>query len=823
MGRRYYGIAKSYNDVAWQVELHNNSVATDFLLTIKAPKWSYDAEGKDGYNSIIPSRVTCTFFMRDETDYGNFVNISSDEEQQWVIKILRNGVMWWVGRVIADQMSWLREARNTGYASITLTAVDGLNLIEGYSMEDINFSIGDRQTVASTICQILSMSGIQSYWALTDTFVQDGIQTENANSAVGGPLDGSIRKYAFIKNKDAKPGDALEWMNCKEGLDAILTAWTAQIVHTEGKFILKQLPAHTGSSYAIINYARNGADISTGTYSYRHTIESAKSRPHFEAYATNHNLPPVRAVEAEFTRASGVFGEKTTSNTTTFTLTHDDIYVGNALPGHVIKVDYQILFDFYGPYYNYYNVMYKFYAVDGGTTYEYISGSWVVKSPVSRYRTRIYDPNWTAGQYIYNGVLEFVEPPSGVDSVVLELSVERIKGNVITLPSGVSFVSWTGAVTSAHAFTCYARIRQSYNTIEPYAFDQKANYVSSLSAPRDTNSKYLKLPCSFYNGKKYELGSYLAWSGAGYVEAGNWSAPWTSLAGDLPELLANTWAGVYANFINVIRGNLIDDGNYNPAKTLFVNSTIWYFNGGEFDAHNDMWNAEWLAVAVVYSSVNNNGQGERVLKEDDRVRDTINQMGKEVSRLTSHLGNVSDKLMEDIINSGTGAPTTDPARDAFYSVRMYYNYDSSAPALQWKIVEELEIIKSVDQSTTSDTGLSNDSELTFEMEANKVYNIKIMAYFTTGAGDFKYAITGPSAPTQVFVKRRHGDSVVTEGFDTGYTSATAITGISPGFIEMEIAIDNINAGTFAFQWAQNTSDGSTTKVHAGSKLKYIKQ
>lgn len=136
--------------------------------------------------------------------------------------------------------------------------------------------------------------------------------------------------------------------------------------------------------------------------------------------------------------------------------------------------------------------------------------------------------------------------------------------------------------------------------------------------------------------------------------------------------------------------------------------------------------------------------------------------------------------------------------------------------------------KSSDESITSDNTLSNDAALTFSMAANTTYTARLVVFFDSGATeDFQYAISAPASPTYVRIRRRHfppGSTTATNAMDTAATSATSITGsgTTGGFIEADIIWQNgANAGTFAFQWAQNTSGGTATIVRAGSFLEYM--
>jgi len=129
---------------------------------------------------------------------------------------------------------------------------------------------------------------------------------------------------------------------------------------------------------------------------------------------------------------------------------------------------------------------------------------------------------------------------------------------------------------------------------------------------------------------------------------------------------------------------------------------------------------------------------------------------------------------------------------------------------------------------TSNGTLFDDSALTFSMAANTNYAVRLIVFFDTGASeDFQFALTGPTSPTYVRVRRRHfppGSTTATNGMDTSVTPATSITGTGTtgGFIEMDVAWQNgANAGTFAFQWAQNSSGATASVVRAGSYLEYM--
>jgi hypothetical protein len=135
--------------------------------------------------------------------------------------------------------------------------------------------------------------------------------------------------------------------------------------------------------------------------------------------------------------------------------------------------------------------------------------------------------------------------------------------------------------------------------------------------------------------------------------------------------------------------------------------------------------------------------------------------------------------------------------------------------------------KTANQSRVSTATLADDDTLKFAVAANTKYRFKVVVFFDTGAtGDFKYALSCPASPSLVRVQRDHilpGATTRVVAVDQACTASTAAagTGTNGGFVSMEGVFHNgANAGTVAFQWAQNTSDGTNTTVLAGSFIEW---
>lgn len=147
------------------------------------------------------------------------------------------------------------------------------------------------------------------------------------------------------------------------------------------------------------------------------------------------------------------------------------------------------------------------------------------------------------------------------------------------------------------------------------------------------------------------------------------------------------------------------------------------------------------------------------------------------------------------------------------------------PAPSWTTVT-----KATTETRTSDGAtLADDDELLFAMAASTTYRVRGSVMIEShSTPDFKYQFNGPAAPTNVTVNFRHAALAAGETVEVANSYANTATTISVGgganprcMVTFEAVIENgANAGNFAFQWAQATSDANATIVLKGSYLEY---
>ncbi len=140
--------------------------------------------------------------------------------------------------------------------------------------------------------------------------------------------------------------------------------------------------------------------------------------------------------------------------------------------------------------------------------------------------------------------------------------------------------------------------------------------------------------------------------------------------------------------------------------------------------------------------------------------------------------------------------------------------------------------KTANENRSSTTTLTNDNTLTVALNAGTLYHIRGKIFLDVGNAtmDYKYALAYSGTTTSIICKRIHVVAGATSGTGNEVAVAqntiipsTAVTATSSGiaYVEIDVMILTSTSGTFGFQWAQNTSNGSNLTVLAGSYLEYL--
>jgi hypothetical protein len=130
--------------------------------------------------------------------------------------------------------------------------------------------------------------------------------------------------------------------------------------------------------------------------------------------------------------------------------------------------------------------------------------------------------------------------------------------------------------------------------------------------------------------------------------------------------------------------------------------------------------------------------------------------------------------------------------------------------------------KAATTSRNTTTTLTADPDLTLEVSANAVYVVEMTLMNCSGAASpglkFAFAIPTGSSGDYVYVSENSSSTLVTA--DPGAWTTAQSVNANNGLTLHGTLITGPDAGlSFTFQWAQNTSSATNTKVGLGSYLK----
>lgn len=131
---------------------------------------------------------------------------------------------------------------------------------------------------------------------------------------------------------------------------------------------------------------------------------------------------------------------------------------------------------------------------------------------------------------------------------------------------------------------------------------------------------------------------------------------------------------------------------------------------------------------------------------------------------------------------------------------------------------------------TSDTNLANDATVnadgffTFAMAASATYVVEVYAIIGGTSGDFKSSWTTPGSSTGVkqcigpaLASTSRTDTTVRTSSDTHSTEISYGVNSASGAVVWERGqVKTVGAGTWTWNWAQNTSNAANTSVLTGS-------
>lgn len=714
MARLYYSTLKSINNIDYRVELYDaptgsTTSGTELRLGGDGFILESDGEGSKLYEDFIQSsRVTANFVMPSQTVLDDFISITTEAETYWTMVIWKGSNLFWVGRVIADQMQRERAAIETT-PIINLTAVDGLSLLDGFNVKESWFGDvvgnGSKKIAASSLFKYcleqLDLNDYWSYLGVANYYFYDA-RSMYASAAVAKglqyeylDLNTFLPEYdplGDIKNVDYQGGAyyELNMITCKEALEQYCKQFGVRLIHDSGAYWLVDGVSYVGVNMPYRRYSYTFGFQSTGTTTHRVQLQD-NIRPQWAAKPVLSYQPALKLLQLNTERINALVSTRSYDDRAPDLLRLDQINMPTgSSPDDVpltIKVIIKNQIPIVSAPYRWAKSQITLYihAYDSSGNIKILDGDayWIsAAAPTARYEQQDITKRTTDWQtWEFN--INTTSLPAGYDTIAVwaKVTLQQQKYNKL--------LGWS--TYSTYDPPTWGSIQVSINDYSPYQNPDHIYNITEVFQPSSgsvVNSKQENIDLKYYyQNNQFAIGNIWVSTGTTNVIADDWYGGWDSITHGTPTaMLGKYYTAFYANFLQSIRGTWIDSGTYSRYKTLYFDGYTWIQNGVRFSPRHDTWEGEWLAITPVYDNVTSTGEGLRLSNEQgDVVRDRLNYVQSLVAGIQSTLFKPEDGVLNYLANDADGAPTSQPTENTRWEVMV--NYDATTEEMAFHMQE----------------------------------------------------------------------------------------------------------------------------------------
>jgi hypothetical protein len=772
MARIYYGSFKSIQDIDYRVELWDapsgsTTSGTELKLAGEGFVIDREGEGTATYEEFLrPSRCSTEWVMPNNTVLADFISISTEAENNWAMIVYREDVPIWIGRVIADQMTRLREPIQAK-PRIKLAAVDGLELLKGFRVSDLWFTDGII-TGSYLFRKCLEEIELSEYWVVlginTNYFYDASLMYASAAALKGIHLL-SFNLNAFVKNfdpmKDVRAIDVdagyyadTNMLTCTEAMEQICAALQVRFIHEMAGYWMVPVNGYFNTTLAYRRYSYTLGYQGTGTYTHRQTL--ASPRPQWEAKPSLYYQPAAKLVRVDTQRrlVGSVFRTYANISSTLYTAEFTDIPTGITPDDAPIKLKIVAKF----------NRSYPSGKVENKSGINFVI--WVTNGTTDLYLQP--DGYWASTYQSYSEEMDTRGQRTTWNSFAIERQCTTAPAGYTTIKATVNVKGIVKQYTKSGGWQVFAVIDKPFWASVQVAFADSSAYqnpdfvfdIEEIFSPGTTsalNSTEINLDIAHYSSdSKYAIGNILAYNGTTNVVADDWFGGWDSVThGTLTEMIGTAVGGCYKDFLQVVRGSWVDSGTLTAIKTLYFDGGAWVLNGCSFKAKSESWDGEWLYLAPTYSGLTSTGEGYKI--DPNKNDDKVNYALEAVADINGSISFVPEQVLEFLINDAEGAPTSQPAINTRWEVML--EYVDSSEVVRWHVQEHNASVTYTAGTHTITNGYeliicnTTDGNVTVnlpnatESKGKKYYFIKTASAHVVTISGGSYNINGSSATT----------------------------------------------------------------------------
>jgi len=684
--RKYYGVTETINGNNYTVEIWDEptgSSTTGDQLNMAYPGFTlqYDGEGdKLWENPIRGSRVKANFVVSETADHTFFRNLAVENEGDVALIIYKNTDLYYVGRVIPDQMQYERRPeKNTVY---TITATDGLSLLDKFKVEyDWFDSSTERISILNLIRNSLAKTAIPAYYDhlgygsnyLVDASIDFPIGDFDRLNILEVNMSSTIEDLtSFMNQNTLEPNENL-FIDCKTAIERLLRMVYSRIIYTNSRYYIYDPIEYAENAQSIsVEYGTDGTQTAKISTLPQYAVGDGV-RPCFEAFPIFTHQPAVREIRQTFTRQAinRLIRPFNLQAATAMTLSTPTIgYVAGEERELIVKA----ILKFYSigattpPPQKYAEINFRVYVDDGSFGYRYYdyqnqqwTGFQSTIPPYERVRCEVIDYE-AKGSKIAQFTLDFQRnfiPPSAGEDVVIDISIGQLSWNWAT--------GTTRGLLNLHGCLYMYEKDSAPMTVR--------NYLDPALLLKPTESEDFQ---TVY-GYEFTLNSL---KGIGTI--------WNASTSNPSNITASTWAtrqlACYVEAPKVASATLIDDGGYYPLLSPQFDSDSYIFNGGTFNAQDESWDFEILKIAQDVAAI----QSDELDFQDTaggngQQNDAVFRLIQQTNILRDSVSSFDTSLPTDIMRLSPDTPTTQPTIDTYFNPVIVY--DATDEVLEWNVQE----------------------------------------------------------------------------------------------------------------------------------------
>ena len=691
MGRIYYGSFKSYNGNTFLCEIWDGasgslSGGTELKLSGDLLKIEQQGQGDKLYEKgtfTRKSKAVVSFVVNDSTTEGVFQNMGVDQEDKYALVVYRNNSLYWIGRILADQMQYERRALiNTPFE---ITAVDGLSLLDRFKIDPAWFnSTTLRINIIDLIRRMLEATGLDDYYthlSASSNYIIDATELSDlATQEIN--LNSTIADFELFQDQVESIANSEIYKYCNEVLEDVLQGFGSRIMYQNGSYWLFN-PVHFAETNPISYKRYNTSGVLSGTVSsYPHVDTlSTTARRQFEAYPVITHQPALKYIRLNYKRRAFVWNVRTRSSATTSVLS-----VGGLEPPSSAN--------FQNP------------SLEVKALLKFAQQSFAVPPKVAKIKIlyRVFGWDSSTGWQGWDDASQtWVSVPTQPGFIQVEADVvnyELAPNKTIAVYTLDFQKTFTAGIPSGYDFFAEFQIAGA-NTSSPLSNPTTSGIAiwgSAFLNIEDADKKTTRIVNTNNVGASEIYETEIKY---GYPET--WVSPQnTGRGGDSVNRYASKMMALYCKSPMTIEGNYVDSGSYNAMRVLSFDGYNWLFNGGVFLAQPEQWSANWVRVLPSPDNVVIDSEDIiDVVNAGDKTSDAMKRVISQVQGIRDNLSNLPVNLPYDIMGVALQAPTTTPSVNTDFAIKAAYVQGSDQ--LYFKVQEEGKVRTLTAGTYTQDT------------------------------------------------------------------------------------------------------------------------